>query len=221
MTVQPRRRQKELYESEEFAVAVAERDLLCGCVGGFISEEQMLTASQRRRIYDQELVSICYAMPCHVRGGREKKKKTYISLLPLRLPHPLVFRLGKCSKATPEGGFCFSEVSHAFDVFVGEAAAFVLDQEGVFAAGHCGAGAGAGVYWIWGSRMHGCICGGSGGDGCPVDRLKERVKLGIRMSVKSRGACISKSSSRRSSSRDTGISMKGSVHLRPVRIHET
>ena len=74
MTVQPRRRQKELYESEEFAVAVAERDLLCGWVGGFISEEQMLTASQRRRIYDQELVSIYYAMPCHVRGGREKKK---------------------------------------------------------------------------------------------------------------------------------------------------
>lgn len=72
MTVQPRRRQKELYESEEFAVAVAERDLLCGCVGGFISEEQMLTASQRRRIYDQELVSICYAMPCHVRGGEKK-----------------------------------------------------------------------------------------------------------------------------------------------------
>lgn len=69
--------------------------------------------------------------------------------------------------------------------------------------------------------MHGCVCGGSGGDGCPVDRLRERVRLGIRMSVKPRGACSSKSSSRRSSSRDTGISMKGNVHLRPVRIHET
>ena len=106
-------------------------------------------------------------MPCERREG-EKKKKTYISLLPLRLPHPLVFRLGKCSKATPEGGFCFSEVSHAFDVFVGEAAAFVFDQEGVFGAGHCGASAGA-VYWISGSRMHGCVCGGGGHDGCSVD----------------------------------------------------
>ena len=68
MTVQPRRRQKELYESEEFAVAVAERDLLCGWVGGFISEEQMLTASQRRRIYDHDLVSICHTM-CQIKKG--------------------------------------------------------------------------------------------------------------------------------------------------------
>lgn len=84
--------------------------------------------------------------------------KTYISLLPLRLPHPLVFRLGEGSKATAEGGFCFSEISHAFDVFVGEAAAFVLDQECVFGARHCAAGAGAAagvVHWISGSRMHG------------------------------------------------------------------
>lgn len=96
--------------------------------------------------------------------------KTYISLLPLRLPHPLVFRLGEGSKATAEGGFCFSEISHAFDVFVGEAAAFVLDQECVFGARHCAAGAGAAagvVHWISGSRMHGCVCGG--GDGCSVD----------------------------------------------------
>lgn len=39
------------------------------------------------------------------------------------------------------------------------------------------------------------------------------------MGVKSRGACISNSSN--SSSRDTGISMKGNVHLRPVRVQET
>lgn len=45
------------------------------------------------------------------------------------------------------------------------------------------------------------------------------MRLGVRMGVRSTSACIPNSSS--SSSRDTGISMKGNVHLRPVRIHET
>ena len=73
------------------------------------------------------------------------------------------------------------------------------------------------MYWISGSRMHSCVCGGD--DGCSADWLRERVRLWIRMRVKSRDACISNSSS--SSSRDTGISMKGNVHIRPVWIHET
>ena len=47
---------------------VAERDLLCVCIGEFISEEQILTASQRRRIYDHDLVSICHAM-CQIKKG--------------------------------------------------------------------------------------------------------------------------------------------------------
>lgn len=83
----------------------------------------------------------------------------------------MLFRLGQGAVSAAEGRLGFFESAYTFDVFVGEAAAFVLDQEGVFSARHCAVGAGAAarvVYWVSGSRMHGCVCGGAA-DGCSVD----------------------------------------------------
>ena len=58
-------------------------------------------------------------------------KGTYIAFTPLWSSNPFLLWLGQSPISSPQGRFGFFKATLSFDVFIGHALLFPLDQEGV------------------------------------------------------------------------------------------